>query len=46
VKKLGNNEYDTVLQAWQDLSLVFLNAMHFNEAGSQIYKDAETLKAR
>ncbi|KAI0034332.1 hypothetical protein K488DRAFT_9522, partial [Vararia minispora EC-137] len=43
-QKLSNSEYNTVLQAWQDLSLVFLNAKHFNEAGSQIYKDADVLQ--
>ena len=29
---------------FDDLNLVFLNALHYNEDGSQIAKDATTLK--
>lgn len=32
------------LEVHEDLSLVFWNALYYNEPTSQIYKDAETLK--
>ncbi|KAH9927429.1 uncharacterized protein BXZ73DRAFT_48932 [Epithele typhae] len=41
---LAQNKYRHVLDAFEDLNTVFLNALHYNEEGSQIAKDAETLK--
>ncbi|KAI0367477.1 hypothetical protein BV20DRAFT_970438 [Pilatotrama ljubarskyi] len=41
---LAQNKYKDPLDAYQDLSLVFLNALYYNEPGSQISKDATTLK--
>ncbi|CDO70952.1 hypothetical protein BN946_scf184829.g61 [Trametes cinnabarina] len=38
------NKYKDPLQAYEDLNLVFLNALYYNEPGSQISKDATTLK--
>lgn len=34
------------MEVYQDLRLVFLNALYYNEEGSQIAKDAATLKVR
>ncbi|KAI0761651.1 hypothetical protein BD413DRAFT_588501 [Trametes elegans] len=41
---LAQNKYKNALDAFQDLNLVFLNALYYNEPGSQISKDAATLK--
>ncbi|KAI0327304.1 hypothetical protein GY45DRAFT_1327801 [Cubamyces sp. BRFM 1775] len=41
---LAQNKYKDPLDAFQDLQLVFLNALYYNEPGSQISKDATTLK--
>ncbi|KAI0651399.1 hypothetical protein C8Q79DRAFT_32964 [Trametes meyenii] len=41
---LAQNKYKDPLDAFQDLHLVFLNALHYNEPGSQISKDATALK--
>ncbi|KAG7450923.1 uncharacterized protein BT62DRAFT_978771 [Guyanagaster necrorhizus] len=41
---LEKNRYRAALDAYADLSLVFWNALYYNEAGSQIAMDAETLK--
>ncbi|PBK64110.1 hypothetical protein ARMSODRAFT_962240 [Armillaria solidipes] len=41
---LEKNRYRAALDAYTDLSLVFWNALYYNEAGSQIALDAETLK--
>ena len=41
---LAQNKYKDPLDAFQDLQLVFLNALYYNEPGSQISKDASTLK--
>ena len=41
---LAKNKYKDALQAYEDLSLVFLNALFYNEDQSQIAKDASTLK--
>lgn len=38
------NRYKDPLNAYTDLSLVFWNALFYNEPGSQIASDAETLK--
>ncbi|KAF7355663.1 hypothetical protein MSAN_01484100 [Mycena sanguinolenta] len=43
---LEKNRYKTPLDAYTDLSLVFLNALFYNEPDSQIAEDAQTLKAR
>ena len=46
--KLGRSDkkgYDKVLDVYEDLALVFLNALYYNEEGSQIAKDASFLKA-
>ncbi|XP_067945501.1 protein polybromo-1-like isoform X2 [Watersipora subatra] len=43
-RKLNSSEYDGVEALEQDLNLMLKNAMDFNEPGSTIYKDAETLK--
>ncbi|EIW86165.1 hypothetical protein CONPUDRAFT_140847 [Coniophora puteana RWD-64-598 SS2] len=39
------NRYKDASAAYTDLSLVFWNAMFYNEEGSQIASDAETLKS-
>ncbi|KAI0825268.1 hypothetical protein BC628DRAFT_1419247 [Trametes gibbosa] len=41
---LAQNKYKDPLDAFRDLQLVFLNALYYNEPGSQIAKDATTLK--
>ncbi|KAJ7159464.1 hypothetical protein C8R46DRAFT_1286644 [Mycena filopes] len=41
---LEKNRYKDPLDAYTDLSLVFLNALFYNEPDSQISKDAQTLK--
>ncbi|OBZ78727.1 Chromatin structure-remodeling complex subunit rsc1 [Grifola frondosa] len=38
------NKYKDPLDVYNDLNLVFLNALYYNEEGSQIAKDATTLK--
>lgn len=43
-KKLHDRHYEGVGVLEQDLNLMLKNAMDFNEPGSTIYKDAETLK--
>lgn len=44
VRSLQAGSYKEPLEVYEDLSLVFLNALYYNEPTSQIYKDAETLK--
>ena len=41
---LAQNKYKNPLDVYEDLNLVFLNALHYNEDASQIAKDATTLK--
>ncbi|KAJ7871259.1 hypothetical protein B0H13DRAFT_2061176 [Mycena leptocephala] len=41
---LEKNKYKDPLDAYTDLSLVFLNALFYNEPDSQIAMDAQTLK--
>ncbi|KAH8101388.1 hypothetical protein BXZ70DRAFT_932819 [Cristinia sonorae] len=41
---LAKNKYKNPLVVYEDLMLVFLNALYYNEEGSQIAKDAATLK--
>ncbi|KDQ52954.1 hypothetical protein JAAARDRAFT_80856 [Jaapia argillacea MUCL 33604] len=42
--KLQQNDYKSALEVYEDLRLVFLNAKYYNEEGSQIWKDADTLQ--
>ena len=44
--KLNAENYENCLAAYADLALVFLNALHYNEEGSQIAQDAEKLRVR
>ena len=44
--QLAKNKYKDPLQAYEDLNLVFLNAVFYNEDVSQIAKDAKLLKVR
>ena len=44
VRSLQAGSYKEPLEVYEDLSLVFLNALYYNEPTSQIHKDAETLK--
>lgn len=41
---MEKNRYKDPINAYTDLSLVFWNALFYNEPGSQIALDAETLK--
>lgn len=41
---LQKGRYKEPLDVYTDLSLVFWNALFYNEPGSQIALDAETLK--
>ena len=41
---LAKSKYRDSLQAYEDLNLVFLNAVFYNEEESQISKDASELK--
>ncbi|KAJ7621067.1 hypothetical protein FB45DRAFT_838799 [Roridomyces roridus] len=41
---LEKNRYKDSLEAYTDISLVFWNALYYNEPGSQIAADAQTLK--
>ena len=41
---LSKNKYRDPLDVFTDLDLVFLNALYYNEEGSQIANDAATLK--
>ncbi|XP_028164939.1 protein polybromo-1 [Ostrinia furnacalis] len=43
-QKIQGGEYCTLLELERDLQMMVRNACHFNEPGSQIYKDAKTLK--
>ncbi|KAF8588485.1 hypothetical protein K439DRAFT_1384573 [Ramaria rubella] len=42
---VDKGKYKDPLIVYDDLVLVFANALHYNESGSQISKDAATLKA-
>ncbi|KAI0782167.1 hypothetical protein C8Q75DRAFT_886490 [Abortiporus biennis] len=44
-ESLEKNKYKDPLVVYRDLNLVFLNAMYYNEEGSQISKDARTLQS-
>ncbi|KAI0294782.1 hypothetical protein BC826DRAFT_909647 [Russula brevipes] len=44
LQKLQDGSYKGPLEAYEDLSLVFWNALYYNESSSQIYRDAGTLK--
>lgn len=41
---LGKSKYRDALEVFADLRLVFMNALFYNTDGSQISKDAATLK--
>ncbi|XP_059047820.1 protein polybromo-1 isoform X2 [Achroia grisella] len=43
-QKIQGGEYTNLNELEKDLQLMVRNACHFNEPGSQIYKDAKTLK--
>lgn len=43
-ERIASNDYKDSLEIYEDLSLVFRNAMYYNEDGSQIWRDAATLK--
>ncbi|CAL1696787.1 unnamed protein product [Somion occarium] len=43
-RNLGQDTYNDALDVYNDLNLVFLNAMYYNEEGSMINRDAKTLK--
>ncbi|CAG9794762.1 unnamed protein product [Diatraea saccharalis] len=43
-QKIQGGEYLTLTDLEKDLQLMVRNACHFNEPGSQIYKDAKALK--
>ncbi|KAH9643153.1 hypothetical protein HF086_010605 [Spodoptera exigua] len=43
-QKIQCGEYTNLTELEKDLLLMVRNACHFNEPGSQIYKDAKTLK--
>lgn len=43
-KKLDAGKYISIDSLEQDLNLMLKNAMDFNEPGSTVYKDAETLR--
>ncbi|KAG8757043.1 hypothetical protein FRC14_002431 [Serendipita sp. 396] len=43
-EKLQKNRYRNILDVLNDLYLVFANALHYNEASSQIAKDATVLQ--
>lgn len=43
-QKIQGGEYLTLGDLEKDLQLMVRNACHFNEPGSQIYKDAKMLK--
>ena len=43
---LRANRFKDVQAVYDDLNLIFLNALHYNREDSQIAKDANTLKVR
>lgn len=43
-QKIQGGEYTTIGELEKDFLLMVRNACQFNEPGSQIYKDAKTLK--
>ncbi|KAG8977101.1 hypothetical protein FRB90_008927, partial [Tulasnella sp. 427] len=43
-ESFGSGTYQTTQAVYDDLTLVFANALHFNEDGSVIHNDARTLK--
>jgi len=45
-EKLSRNRYRVTLEAFDDMSLVFKNAMYFNEESSQLSLDAAILLVR
>ena len=45
-RSLDASKYHNAIDVYTDLSLVFWNALFYNESGSQIAEDAKTLKVR
>ncbi|TIA92661.1 hypothetical protein E3P81_01412 [Wallemia ichthyophaga] len=43
-KNMAEKFYTTISEIVEDMELMFNNAMHFNEEGSEIYNDARELK--
>jgi len=43
---LRANRFKDAQAVYDDLNLIFLNALHYNREDSQIAKDANTLKVR
>jgi len=43
---LKANRFTDAQAVYDDLNLIFLNALHYNREDSQIAKDANTLKVR
>lgn len=43
-RKIQANQYNHINELEKDMLLMAKNACSFNEPGSQIYKDAKTLK--
>ena len=41
--RIQNGEYESLAKLEEDLQTLTKNAMHFNEPGSQIYKDAKNI---
>ncbi|WKX90196.1 hypothetical protein Q1695_009217 [Nippostrongylus brasiliensis] len=42
-EKIENNKYDSSLQLMEEFNVLFNNARQYNEAGSQIFRDAAVL---
>ncbi|XP_052781676.1 protein polybromo-1-like isoform X8 [Mya arenaria] len=42
--KIKNNKYPSEYNLMSDMDLMFKNARHYNEEGSQVYSDAQTLE--
>lgn len=45
-KDLASNAFKDTQHAYDDIKLIFLNALHYNQEDSQIAKDANTLMVR
>lgn len=43
-KKIKQDKYPTVTSLVEDFNLMFTNAKHYNEPGSEVYQDAERLQ--
>lgn len=45
-EKMQTRQYSDLHAWWNDMSLVFQNALSFNEPGSRIFRDAKLLTVR